>query len=322
MSHIERLRLGNSLRRRLLLAGSASAAVTGLLGAWREVAAQPPANGAATAASATGTHAIKPLSGRAPSLFIGHGSPMNAIESNDYTRTLNALGQGIGRPRAILVVSAHWLTQREVQVSLAEQPETMHDFGGFPARLHAMQYRAPGAPAVARRAAAALVPQRVGLSADRGLDHGAWSVLTHLYPAADVPVFQLSIDITRAGAYHLGVGRALAALRDEGVLILGSGNLVHNLQDTMRKVPHSPRGLVAWADEFDQRSKQAIDAHDTRALIDYPGLSAEALRAVPFPDHYFPLLYAMGAAQTGDKPRHVFEGFQAGTLSMRCVMWG
>jgi 4,5-DOPA dioxygenase extradiol len=304
--------------RRLLLAGSASAAITGLLGAWREVAAQIPAAGSASASAG----AARLLTGRAPSLFIGHGSPMNAIESNDYTRTLNALGRGIGRPQAILVISAHWLTQHEVQVSLAEQPETMHDFGGFPAKLHAMQYHAPGAPTVARRAAAALVPQRVGLSPERGLDHGAWSVLTHLYPAADVPVFQLSIDITRPGAHHLGVGRALAALRDEGVLILGSGNLVHNLRDTMQGAPASPRGLRPWADEFDQRCKQAIDAGDSRALSAYERLSADAQHAVPFPDHYFPLLYAMGAAQAGETPRHVFEGFQAGTLSMRCVQWG
>lgn len=247
---------------------------------------------------------------------------MNAIETNDYTRALGQWGRDIGRPRAILVVSAHWLTQREVRVSVAEQPETMHDFGGFPPRLHAMQYPAPGAPEVARRAAASLVPQRVGQSAERGLDHGAWTVLHHLYPEADVPVFQLSIDITRAGSYHLGMGRALAALRDDGVLILGSGNVVHNLRDTLRDAPASPRGLTPWADEFDQRSKQAIDAGDTRALIDYPALSAEALRAVPFPDHYFPLLYALGAAQAGERPRHVFEGFQAGTLSMRCVQWG
>jgi 4,5-DOPA dioxygenase extradiol len=147
-------------------------------------------------------------------------------------------------------------------------------------------------------------------------------VLTHLYPAADVPVFQLSIDIARPGAYHLGLGRALAALRDEGVLILGSGNVVHNLRDTHGGAPASSRGLAPWADEFDQRSKQAIDAHDTRALVDYPRLSAEALRAVPFPDHYYPLLYALGAAQRGERPRHVYEGFQAGTLSMRCVQWG
>ncbi|MFM2068576.1 MAG: dioxygenase extradiol, partial [Pseudomonadota bacterium] len=144
--------------RRLLLGGSASAVVTGLLGAWREVAAQTPA-----VASAAGAGAGRPLAGRAPAIFIGHGSPMNAIETNDYTRALAHWGREIGQPRAILVVSAHWLTQREVMVSLAEQPETIHDFGGFPPRLQAMQYPAPGAPAVARRAAATLVPQKVGL---------------------------------------------------------------------------------------------------------------------------------------------------------------
>jgi 4,5-DOPA dioxygenase extradiol len=299
----------SSTRRRIVLAGSGLSVAAGLLGACR-------------AAAAAGGDGRQRLAGRAPAIFVGHGSPMNAIESNDYTRTLQQWGRDIGVPRAILVVSAHWLTQREVRVSIAEQPETIHDFGGFPPRLHAMQYPAPGAPEVARRAAASLGPQRVGLTDERGLDHGAWTVLHHLYPAADVPVFQLSIDITRAGGYHLGMGRALAALRDEGVLILGSGNVVHNLRDTLRDAPASPRGLAPWADEFDQRSKQAIDAGDTRALIDYAALSAEALRAVPFADHYFPLLYAMGAAQAGERARHVFEGFQAGTLSMRCVQWG
>lgn len=155
----------------------------------------------------------------------------------------------------------------------------------------------------------------------KGRAPAAWTVLKHLYPAANVPVFQWSIDITRAAAWHHGVGRALAAMREEGVLILGSGNVVHNLGETMRGRDATPRGMTRWADEFDQNVKQAIDVGDARALIAYEQLSGDARRAVPFPDHYFPLLYALGAVQTGEAPRHVFEGSQSGTLSMRCVQW-
>lgn len=302
----------NLSRRKVLLGGSALAVASGLSSWWRyssaaQVMPEPPDD--------------RPLmTGRAPAIFVGHGSPMNAIQDNDFTRALRQWGRELGLPKAILVVSAHWLTERGVQVSVSPRPVTVHDFGGFPAELHAQRYPAAGAPEVAQRAAARVGPLQVG-RVEHGLDHGAWTVLHHLYPSANVPVFQWSIDITRDGAWHLGVGRALAALRDEGVLILGSGNVVHNLGDTMRDEIASPRGLMPWADEFDQRVKQAIDAGDTRALAAYDQLTASALHAVPFPDHYFPLLYAMGAAQQGERPRHVFEGFQGGTLSMRCVQW-
>lgn len=297
-------------RRRLLTQGALAATVASLGGLVRQASAAQAAPGR------------KPM----PSVFIGHGSPMNAIETNDYTQALAAFGRRLdashGRPAAILVVSAHWLTRGELQVSATDEPETIHDFGGFPAALHAMSYPAKGAPTQARTAAGRLVPQRVSLDADRGLDHGAWTVLHHLYPQADVPVFQVSIDITRPGAYQQAVGRALAGLRQEGVLILGSGNVVHNLRDTRPGAPASPRGLTAWADEFDQRCKAALDAGDTRALAGYEGLSAGARQAVPFPDHYHPLLAAQGAAQAGERAEHFFEGFQSGTLSMRCVAWG
>ncbi|MEO8133269.1 MAG: class III extradiol ring-cleavage dioxygenase [Betaproteobacteria bacterium] len=164
-------------------------------------------------------------------------------------------------------------------------------------------------------------PRNVG-AATRGLDHGAWSVLRHMYNQADVPVFQLSIDITRPGAYHHSIGRALAALRDEGVLMVGSGNVVHNLRATMRGQPDTPQGLTPWAEAFDVRAKAVIDAGDARVLMAYESLTPGAPMAVPYPDHYFPLLYAMGASQAGEEPKHVYEGFQSGTLSMRCVQWG
>lgn len=286
-------------------------------GVLRNAGAQGPAESAAQRNGSKRT-----ATSRQPVLFIGHGSPMNAVADNAFTQMLGGWGRALGKPRAILMVSAHWLTEREVQVSTTATPETIHDFGGFPPELYRLQYPAPGAPAVAQRAAQALAPRVAGIDAQRGIDHGGWSVLRHMYPQADVPVFQLSIDITKAGAYHHAIGRALAGLRDEGVLIIGSGNIVHNLRATMRDAPDSPHGLTPWAEEFDVRAKAALDAGDATALMAYETLTPGAMIAVPFPDHYFPLLYALGAARPGEAPRHVYEGFQAGTLSMRCVQWG
>ena len=273
-------------------------------------------------ASAAGAAATTPPAKRWPVLFIGHGSPMNIVADNAFTQTLAHWGANLGKPAAILMVSAHWLTERDVQVSTTATPETIYDFYGFPQLLYTLKYAAPGAPDVARRAAGKLVPRAAREDAARGIDHGTWSVLRHMYPAADVPVFQLSIDITKPGSYHHAIGRALAGLRDEGVLIIGSGNVVHNLRATLRGAPDSPHGLAPWAEEFDVRAKAAIDAGDAPALMAYDKLTPGALTAVPFPDHYFPLLYAMGAASEGERAAHVFEGFQAGTLSMRCVQWG
>jgi 4,5-DOPA dioxygenase extradiol len=302
-------------RRQIALAGTALTLATGLPGLMRAVAAQR----AAGPEPRDGRPALK---GRAPALFIGHGSPMNAVQDNGFTRMLRGWGRELGLPQAILLVSAHWLTEGSTQVSLAEQPQTIHDFGGFPSELYAQRYPAPGAPAVARQAAARLAPRQVPGVPQRGLDHGAWTVLKYLYPAADVPVFQLSIDITRPAAYHLGVGRAIAALRDEGVLVIGSGNLVHNLRATMRGQPDTAQGLQPWAQDFDQRAKQALDAGDHAALLAWERLTPQAETAVPYPDHYFPLLYALGAAQAGEAVAHRYEGFQSGTLSMRCLQWG
>ena len=304
-------------RRQILLGGTGFAVASAMSGLLRDAGAQAPAPGVAPETPATAAGAS-----RQPVLFIGHGSPMNAIADNAFTQMLGAWGRAVGKPRAILMVSAHWLTERDVQVSTTATPETIHDFGGFPPELYRLQYPAPGAPAIAHRAAQALSPRVAGIDAQRGLDHGGWSVLRHMYPQADVPVFQLSIDITKSGAYHHAIGRALAGLRDEGVLIIGSGNVVHNLRATMRGAPDSLHGLTPWAEEFDVRAKAAIDAGDAPALMAYETLTPGAMIAVPFPDHYFPLLYAMGAAQPGERARHIYEGFQAGTLSMRCVQWG
>lgn len=309
-------RLSPNPRRQALKRGGALAALT-TLGLWLRETAYADA-----APSVHGGSPIPPMQGRAPALFIGHGSPMNALRNNAFTQTLTRWGQALGRPRAVLMVSAHWLTEGDTRVSTTAQPPLIYDFGGFPKALYELRYAAPGAPAMAQRAAARLAPRLAGQDARRGLDHGAWTVLRHLYPAADVPVFQLSIDIARPGPYHLAMGRALAALRDEGVLIVGSGNVVHNLRLIDTRVPESARASTGWAQGFDDSVRQALQAGDHAALARWETLAPGAELAVPFPDHYHPLLYAAGAALPGEPVRQVFEGFQEGTLSMRCVQWG
>jgi len=259
---------------------------------------------------------------RMPTIFVAHGSPMNAIENNDFTRALQQWGQEIGRPVAILVVSAHWLTPNEIKVAVQLRPETVHDFGGFPQALFDMQYPATGSPEFAKQAIQALGAIGAKPSTDWGLDHGAWSVLHHMYPKADIPVFQVSIDYAKAGAFHLGVGKALASLRDKGVLVLGSGNVTHNLRALDFGAPAGQVATRPWAQSFDDAVKAALVANDSAALIDYLNLDLGAKMSVPAPDHYWPLLYTLGAAQSNESARFKFEGFQAGTLSMRCVQWG
>lgn len=265
--------------------------------------------------------AVLPIK-RMPSIFVGHGSPMNAVQINSFTHMLRTWGTNIGRPSAILVVSAHWLTQNETKVAVQARPKTIHDFGGFPQSLFDMQYPAPGSPAFAKLAATALVAQGAKPSEDWGLDHGAWSVLHHMYPKADIPVFQVSIDYAKDGDYHLAVGQALSALRDKGVLILASGNVVHNLRSLDTGVPDGLTASRPWAQSFDHAVKAALVAHDTKGLSNYLTLDASARMAVPSPDHYWPLLYAVGAARDGENAKFVHEGFQLGTISMRCVQWG
>lgn len=257
---------------------------------------------------------------RLPVLFIGHGSPMNALRDTAFTRRLARWGGELPRPQAILSVSAHWLTRGSTAVGVQARPRTIHDFGGFPQALFDQQYPAAGHPALAREAAALVRQAGVASTEDWGLDHGTWTVLKHLYPQADVPVFQLSIDYDRPAAFHHAVGRDLAALRERGVLVLGSGNIAHNLRMTDRD---SADGLMAsrpWAQQFDAAAWQALAGGDLAALLDYRRLPGAA-QAVATPDHYYPLLYSLGAA-AGQRPVTVFEGFQAGTISMRCLQFG
>ena len=272
----------------------------------------------ASLAGAKTAQPIKPM----PSIFVGHGSPMNALENNGFTQTLHKWGQTIGRPTAILVVSAHWLTQNGIAVTAQSRPKTIHDFGGFPQALFDMQYPAPGAPEFAAKAAKLLAPWKGGLSEDWGLDHGAWTVLHHMFPKADIPVFQVSIDYAQGGLFHLEVGRQLAALRDQGILILASGNVVHNLRYVDMRAADGIMASTPWAQSFDDAVKAALLAGDTQALAHYESLDAGARIAAQTPDHYWPLLYAMGAARKDEAPQFIYEGFQLGTLGMRCVQWG
>lgn len=251
-----------------------------------------------------------------PVLFVGHGSPMNAIEQNAFTETLTGLSARLPRPRAVCVVSAHWLTSG-AQVMASEHPRTIHDFYGFPRALYEVQYPAPGA---AKEAETLAENPEIARDDQWGLDHGAWSVLRHLYPKADVPAFQLSLDERRSFKEHLELGREIHSLRERGVLILGSGNIVHNLRRIDWNDPH---GAYDWAVEFDARVKEAVESHDVDALA-APQKWGEALAATAHPtvEHYLPLLYCMGSTDERDAVTYPYEGFDFGSISMRAVLFG
>ena len=255
-----------------------------------------------------------------PALFVGHGSPMNAIEDNAWRRAWQRLGETLPRPRAVLCVSAHWET-RGVAVTAAVRPETIHDFRGFPPELFAVQYRAPGDPQlaadIARRTGDAEIP--VHLDAQRGLDHGAWSVLCAMYPDADVPVLQLSLDTSQPGAWHYTFAQRLAFLRDEDVLVLGSGNIVHNLRllGDYWNAPAPPD----WAVQFRDKVRARIVQRDHAALCDWPALGPNATLAVPTPEHYVPLLYALSLQRDGEQIA-LFNDDVFATLAMTSVWVG
>ena len=257
---------------------------------------------------------------RMPVLFVGHGSPMNAVEDNPWSRAFRALAAGLPRPRAILAVSAHWYVAGTFATA-NERPPTIHDFGGFPDELYRIEYPAPGSPDLARRAVALVGDGRAALREDWGLDHGTWSVLVHLLPSADVPVVQLSIDGRLPPAGHLAIGRALRPLRDEGVLILASGNVVHNLGHAFAAWRRGDRATPDWARDFDEGVAAALRARDEAHLAGALGGAAGRL-AHPTPDHYLPLLYAAGAADPDDPVRFPITGFDMGSLSMRSVLLG
>lgn len=252
-----------------------------------------------------------------PVLFIGHGSPMNAITDNDFTRSLGKLGGELPRPRAIMVVSAHWLTKSPV-VNCAKNPEQIHDFFGFPPELYAVKYPCPGAPDEAQfvaRTAGYLVT----CTSEWGIDHAAWAVLVHLFPHADVPVFEMGIDPNMDPRSHYELGRRLAALRRSGILVIGSGNMVHNLRLMEYDTEAGPHD---WAVEIDEKLKSLILAGDHRALVEYKDLGRNMSLAAPTSDHYLPMLYALSLREEADSVDFFYEGIQNGTVSMRSFVIG
>jgi 4,5-DOPA dioxygenase extradiol len=253
---------------------------------------------------------------RAPTIFFGHGNPMNAIAENPYTLAWSRIGRSLHKPKAVLAISAHWYVETTA-VTSSTAPRTIHDFGGFPQALYRVQYPAPGDPALAARIRELLAPDVSVTFDDRwGLDHGTWSVLTHVFPEADVPIVQLSIDRDRPPQFHYDLGKRLAPLRDEGVLIAGSGNVVHNLETYAWGKPAEP---FDWADRFDRHVRELVVAHDDQPLIDYPALGTDARWSIPTPDHYLPLLYVLGARRDDDRITFPVEGIEGGSVSMLAV---
>jgi 4,5-DOPA dioxygenase extradiol len=260
------------------------------------------------------------VSTRFPAIFLGHGNPMNALQENAWTRAWGALGAALApRPRAVLAISAHWYIPATALTAMAA-PRTIHDFGGFPRELFAVRYPAPGDPALAARVAELLAPLPVAADRSWGLDHGTWSVLCHMFPQADVPVVQLSIDETRPPAFHYELGTHLRSLRDEGVLIVGSGDVVHNLE--AYAWGGRPAQPYDWALRFERTVRERLVAGDHAALIDYPALGDDALLSVPTPEHYLPLLYVLGASHPGERLSFPAEGIDGGSVSMLGVRFG
>jgi 4,5-DOPA dioxygenase extradiol len=254
-----------------------------------------------------------------PAVFFGHGNPLNALARNEYTEAWAALGRDLPRPRAVLCVSAHWYVPG-TSVTAMESPRTIHDFGGFPRELYEFQYPAPGDPALAARVRELLAPAQVGLDYRWGLDHGTWSVLCHVFPGADVPVVQLSIDETQPASFHYELAKRLAPLRGEGVLVVGSGNLVHNLH-AYAWGRHKVEPFD-WAIRFEERARELLLAGKDGPLVAYETLGRDALLAAPTPDHYLPLVYVIALRREGERVTFPVEGVDGGSVSMLSVRFG
>jgi 4,5-DOPA dioxygenase extradiol len=264
-----------------------------------------------------------PATVKMPALFVGHGSPMNALEDNAFTRSLRTLGEAFKKegkkPSAILVVSAHWLTRGSF-VNISEKPETIHDFGGFPQELFDMQYPAPGSPVKAKETAA--LTSLLHETEEWGLDHGTWTILVHLFPEADIPVFQLSIDYHQPMQYHLDLAQQLRAMREKGVLVIGSGNIVHNLRMSISRFQSGDNAPFDWAIEFDKWVGEKIATGDYAALTNYEQVGSAGKLAVPTPDHYIPMLYTLGLADGKEDIQMVYESVEYGGMSMRTFQVG
>jgi 4,5-DOPA dioxygenase extradiol len=256
-----------------------------------------------------------------PALFIGHGSPMNGIADNEFSRQWSILGKEIPKPSAVLVVSAHWLT-RGTFITAMEHPKTIHDFGGFPKELFEVQYPASGNPNLAKAISDLVVSTNIEFDHEWGLDHGTWTVVRHMYPEANIPVLQLSIDYYESPEFHYRLGKELRELRKKGVLVIGSGNMVHNLRMVAWDKLNEPEFGFDWALEMNTLFKTKIGSNDHRDLIDYRNLGHAGKLAIPTPDHYFPLLYLLGIQ--GEKEEVSFFNDKAvgGSLTMTSVRFG
>lgn len=255
-----------------------------------------------------------------PVLFVGHGSPMNAIEENRFSLGWRSAAQALPKPEAILCISAHWET-RGTQVTAMEKPRTIHDFGGFPPELYAVEYPAPGSPRLAQQVIAALKPANTAPDQHWGLDHGCWSVLRQMYPAADIPVVQLSLDYTLEPQQHYTLAKRLLPLRQQGVLLLGSGNIVHNLRLVQLQGSdfNAPFGLK-WALEASSLIKKLIDSGDHHSLANYSALGRSVALAIPTPEHYLPLLYILALQQAGETVTYFNDQAVAGSLTMTSLV--
>ncbi len=256
-----------------------------------------------------------------PVLFIGHGSPMNGIEDTAFSRRWTQMAKEIPTPSAVLVVSAHWFT-KGTKITAMDFPETIHDFGGFPPALFAVQYPVPGNPVLAKETAALIHSTKVELDHDWGLDHGTWTVVRHMYPDAKIPVLQLSIDYTKGPQYHYDLSREILSLRKKGVLIIGSGNMVHNLRMVAwDKINQAGYGYD-WALDINEKFKALITENDHRPLINYSQLGREAMLAIPTPEHYLPLMYTLGLKSGQEKVSFFNDQAIGGSLTMTSVKIG
>lgn len=254
-----------------------------------------------------------------PAIFFGHGNPMNALQTNAYTQAWADIGRDVARPKAILCVSAHWYVPA-LGVTAMERPRTIHDFGGFPQELFEFDYPAPGSPELAERVNALCGGEAIMDTVRWGLDHGTWSVLAHVFPAADIPVVQLSLDETKPAQWHYELGKQLAPLRDEGILVIGSGNLVHNLHAyAWGSESHEP---LDWALRFEAEARRLMLAGDHKPLIGYELMGRDALLSAPTPDHYLPLLYVLALQREGEGVSFPVGGFDGGSISMTTVQVG
>ena len=250
-----------------------------------------------------------------PVLFVGHGSPMNAIEENEFVAGWRNIGKTIPKPNAILCISAHWVT-RGTHVTAMEKPLTIHDFGGFPQELFEIQYPAPGSPELAKETKELISRTSVGLDEKWGLDHGCWSVLKHIYPNADVPIVQLSLDYYQDAQYHYELAKELSSLRKKGVLIVGSGNLVHNIKMIAWDKFNEPEYAYDWAVESLDKMKECILANDYKSLINYKSQGSAFKLAIPTPEHYLPMIYALALKEENEKVSLFNDKTVAGSLAM------